>query len=88
MFFDGCALCDETHVEVRQFLVNFKDGGRYAPWNILPMCVKCGTKLRLHDNPFRWLDGLIKHKEITVDKRDMVLEYITLQIEKVSEGPG
>lgn len=50
--FGGCALCGDKHIETRHFFIQYKEGGRYAPWNILPLCGKCSVK-RYDDNPFK-----------------------------------
>lgn len=83
--FRGCALCDSEHIEVRQFFVNFKDGGRYTAWNVYPICGKCATKTRKIANPFQWLDrytGYAIELGITKEIGDKLVAYLELQIEK------
>jgi hypothetical protein len=84
-YFEGCAICGEEHIETRQFLVPFKDGGRYASWNILPMCEKCSGVAKKYDNPFRWLHkslGNAYKMGLTDERKNKILEYFILQMER------
>ena len=83
-YFNGCAFCDETHIETREFLVGFQHGGRYAPWNMLPVCGNCSIRTRTAENPFIWMDKFIgSRRDISDEKRERLLEYFISQIEKV-----
>jgi DNA-directed RNA polymerase subunit RPC12/RpoP len=57
--FDGCALCNSSNIETRGFFIQFDEGGRYCAWNVIPLCDKCATALKLQPNPFRRM-----HKEL------------------------
>lgn len=82
-YFEGCTICGEDHIETRDFFVAFKDGGRYAAWNVFPLCGKCSTRSRLITNPFVWI---VRHTSgFNKYRRDRLLEYLTIQIEKASE---
>lgn len=52
-FFDGCAMCDNPHINTRGFFLLFKAGGKYSKWNIIPLCEDCARKHRTYTNPFR-----------------------------------
>lgn len=83
-YFRGCAICDDEHVEARTFLLPFQKGGRYAPWNMLPMCGKCARYSRRMSNPFTWLRNsyVAKTLGLTTERRKMIEEYF---IQKVRE---
>jgi len=85
-YFDGCAICGEEYIETREFFVKFVEGGRYASWNMFPMCSNCATKVRLAANPFIWLDdylGAAKKLGLTEERKQKLLEYFILQIERM-----
>jgi hypothetical protein len=52
-FFKGCALCNEPHVETREFFQKSTSNGAYTAWNVIPMCGKCSTLFRTIENPFK-----------------------------------
>jgi len=82
-FFNGCALCGNPHIEARQFFIHFEDGGRYAPWNMYPVCGTCADHKRVTDNPFSWID---KQHFIKPERKERLIEYFIMQIEKVRDG--
>jgi hypothetical protein len=51
-YFNGCALCESETVDTRWYFIPFKLGGRYCDWNIIPVCDKCATKVRVNPNYF------------------------------------
>lgn len=51
--FNGCARCGDEEIEARGFFVQFKEGGRYCDWNVIPLCSKCAGDWKLSTNPFR-----------------------------------
>jgi hypothetical protein len=51
--FNGCAQCGDEDIEARGFFIQFKEGGRYCDWNIIPLCQKCAADWKLSPNPFR-----------------------------------
>lgn len=86
-YFDGCAICGNDHIEAREFLVGFQEGGRYTAWNIFPMCGRCAKLARQTANPFIWLDsylGTAKKLGLTEERKQRLLEYFVLQIERVN----
>lgn len=58
-YFNGCAACGAEAVEARGFFIAVKEGGKYAVWNVIPLCEKCATRLRKNPNPFETLDPRI-----------------------------
>lgn len=84
-YFNGCAVCGAEHIEVRQFFIPFQDGGRYASWNIYPMCGECGKVLKKQPNTFAWFDKYLGRPEslgMTPERFDRLIDYLQLQIDK------
>ncbi|MMZ45657.1 hypothetical protein D3C75_625150 [compost metagenome] len=83
-YFKGCALCGEPHIESREMFVSFEDGGRYAPWNVFPVCGNCTQYTRRIENPFIWLERTAHKKIPEFDgyKEDRLLMYFMTQFEK------
>ena len=52
LHFGKCAVCSNESIDARAFFVAFAFGGRYAAWNVIPVCEKCATALRRRHNPF------------------------------------
>ena len=50
--FGGCAYCGDPEIASRSMFIDFKSGGRYAAWNIIPACEKCETIIKVRPNPF------------------------------------
>lgn len=50
--FGKCAICEHESIDARAFFVAYAFGGRYAAWNVIPVCEKCATALRYRQNPF------------------------------------
>lgn len=73
--FDRCALCGHSEIAARAFFIAFRFGGRYAAWNVIPVCEKCATVLKKPNNPFMKYD-----KEVLasiVDYLQPILERTT-----------
>jgi hypothetical protein len=90
-YFDGCAICGCEHIEAREFFVPFAQGGKYASWNMFPMCGKCAGAVQKYKNPFRWLDknlGTAKELGLTEERKKRLLEYFILQIERNGGNEG
>lgn len=51
-YFGKCAICEDESIDARAFFVAFSFGGRYANWNVIPVCEKCAVTLRRKQNPF------------------------------------
>lgn len=87
-YFGGCAICGDEHIETREYFVDFKSGGKYAAWNIFPMCGKCATHARFVDNPFVWMDrflGSAYKLGLNKERRQKLVDYLILQIERSIE---
>ena len=50
--FGKCAVCRNESIDARAFFIHFALGGRYAEWNVIPVCEKCAIALRRQQNPF------------------------------------
>jgi hypothetical protein len=84
--FDGCAVCGKENIEARAFFVPFEQGGKYAVWNIFPVCGTCGIIIRISTNPFRWVKGVqAKKMGLTPERATKLIDYLTSQIEKVED---
>lgn len=70
--FNGCALCEEESVDTRGYFIPFKLGGRYCDWNIIPVCDKCATEIRINPNYFlnrrpEGLTNIINYLGVRID---------------------
>ncbi len=86
-YFEGCALCDIPEIEARGYFIQFSDGGRYTAWNILPMCEKCATVLKMQINPFKRLNSQVNsnlpiHRGATYKKLDKAYEYLQERLDE------
>lgn len=50
--FEKCAVCKNESIDARAFFIHFSLGGRYAEWNVIPVCERCAITLRRPQNPF------------------------------------
>lgn len=87
-YFGGCAVCGSEHIEVRQFFVTpgQTDQISYSAINVFPTCGTCATHTRKVANPFKWLDkelGTAIKLGMNDERRQRMVDYFTLQIEKV-----
>lgn len=83
-YFEGCCICGDEHIETREFFVPFQEGGRYAVWNILPMCGTCGKTTRTVKNPFEWFDvrrGTAGKLGLTQPRLEKILVYLKSKME-------
>ena len=55
--FGGCAYCGDATIDARSMFIQFKDGGRYCAWNIIPACERCETARKSSTNPFLRMDN-------------------------------
>lgn len=82
-YFGGCAVCGSDAIEARTFFVPFKEGGKYAAWNMIPVCGTCGTEATLTSNPFKWLKGANARKlGMTPERAVKIVDYLEQQIER------
>lgn len=87
-YFGGCAFCNNSHIETRQFFIPFKEGGRYSPWNVFPMCGDCAVRIVPRTtNPFLFMDSCVgtAHSRYKIPKARLkqLREYFEM---KVSEA--
>lgn len=77
-YFKGCSICGKHDIQVRQYLIPRKDGGRYVGGNMLPMCPTCCDLFRLKSA----IDPLHLHA-IRENKLDMdMLEKVYIFIKE------
>lgn len=82
-YFNGCAMCDEVHVEVRYQLLPPELKGRYNVLNTIPMCSSCLAVPRRHPNPFEWLAMSTNIGQTT---RENILKYLEVTYEKLKNS--
>ena len=58
-YFGKCALCNSGSIDARGFFIPFKLGGRYAVWNVLPLCELCANDIKVQQNPFIHYDTAV-----------------------------
>lgn len=88
--FGGCAYCGKPDIDARSMFIQFKDGGRYCAWNIVPACEKCETALK-QTNPFSFMDTklyrgngyLAKKLGFSLDNLQKIVEYLQTKMEEV-----
>lgn len=78
--FKGCAMCGKNDIQVRQYFIPRKQGGRYTRKNMLPMCPECCRHFRLKS----MIDPM-HLKKIRVFKLD--LERLGKIYTFIKEGP-
>lgn len=71
-YFDHCALCGSAEIDTRLFFIAFCLGGRYAAWNVIPVCEKCATVMKRPNNPFLKYDKKVMSN--VVDYLQPILE--------------
>jgi hypothetical protein len=54
---------------------------------MIPMCEQCARPTRQIENPFLWLKNSVAMKERGINevRRQRIVDWLTLQIEKVSD---
>lgn len=84
--FGGCAICGADNIEARSFFVPFEQGGKYAVWNIFPVCGACGVKIRIFYNPLKWVKGMqAKTMGINKKRAKKLVDFMMDQLEKVEK---
>lgn len=85
-YFNGCAMCEETHVETREFFQLPKDNGRYSIINILPMCGKCSVIYRGTINPFQLYSKYFSiGRNIDKATAEKILNYFMMRITEAAD---
>lgn len=79
-FFDGCAICGHEHIDSREFFLSPKFGGKYAAWNMFPLCGKCAVLARRIENPFFWIDKTLGRSSgslgLNDERREKLKQYL------------
>lgn len=81
-YFNGCAICDTDEIAARGYFIPFEAGGRYAAWNIIPLCEKCATSLVVQPNPFRRLHRHLNDKGISKERLSKITDYLKRYMEE------
>ena len=82
--FNGCAYCGGDNIDARSMFIQFKDGGRYCNWNIIPACERCETSRKSSPNPFLRMDDTYirgnkqpaKKYGFTLENLDRIVGYL------------
>lgn len=80
--FGGCAYCGDTSIDARSMFIAFKDGGRYANWNIVPACERCETSHKHIENPFKRMD---QHLYRSQDNQARKYNYSVENLQKITD---
>lgn len=83
-YFEGqCSICHEGVIDARMYFVDFKQGGRYTSYNIIPVCEKCATKRRADTyQPFRYFDYNFNNYKLQKGTLDKIIKYLSKEIDK------
>ena len=89
--FGGCAYCGSDDISARSMFIDFKDGGRYCSWNIIPSCERCETAWKSTNNPFIRMNSTIgrchnsaaKKYGWNTTKLQTIVDYLHAKIEEV-----
>lgn len=89
-YFGGCALCNNSSIDSRSYFIPYKVGGRYTAWNILPLCEKCETDLKIIVNPFRRMntkltDCLPTGRGLSMERVDTAAKYLQDRLKEVQD---
>lgn len=89
--FGGCAMCNSDNIDARGFFIPFKEGGQYCNWNVIPLCDKCATRLRVQVNPFikyhTTLNKRLKSTQANADALlDRIVNYLQPRLEEAMNG--
>ena len=61
--FKKCAYCNTREINTRSMFIDFKDGGRYAAWNIVPSCEECALASKVLRNPFARMNRMYSNNQ-------------------------
>lgn len=84
--FEKCAYCSTREINTRSLFIGFKEGGRYAVWNVVPSCETCALAIKYVRNPFARMDpkysnhqakcAAIKYK-LSVANLNKITDYLS-----------
>ena len=87
--FGKCAYCSAEEITARSFFIPFNMGGRYAAWNILPVCEKCATTHKQMNNPFtRYSKDRMRYfssRYADKDCLERIVEYLQSKMKEVMQ---
>lgn len=92
-YFGGCAMCGSDDISTRLMFVDYKDGGRYCAWNIIPACEECATMRKTIHNPFSRMDSTLhregnvptKRKAFSLEKLKAITDYLERRMHNDSD---
>lgn len=84
-------MCNSDNIDARGFFIPFKEGGQYCNWNVIPLCDKCATRLRVQVNPFikyhTTLNKRLKSTQANADALlDRIVNYLQPRLEEAMNG--
>lgn len=91
--FGGCAYCGSADIDSRSMFIQFKDGGRYCAWNIIPACERCETARKRDSNPFLRMDNKYRRAAyhsakkygFTLENLQRIVDYLASKMEGSNE---
>lgn len=87
-YFGKCALCPSERIDARSFFISFELGGRYAAWNVLPVCELCANDMKRSQNPFiHYTTNQNKARarnNFKTDNFENAVKYLTPLLDEVS----
>ena len=89
--FGGCAYCGDEQIDARAMFIQFKKGGRYCAWNVVPMCDKCAKIHGTLTNPFDSMDLTVHRRKSEIakkynhdlDKLQVIVDYLYKKLEEL-----
>lgn len=88
-YFGGCAICGSEYIETRHFFIPFEEGGKYAVWNMIPLCGTCAAGLpKSIGNPFKWFDKYFGNAEalgLNEERKNKLVSYLYNKMKEASE---
>ena len=66
--------------------IDFKDGGRYAAWNIVPSCEECALAGKVLRNPFARMNKMYSNNQadcaaikynLSVSNLNKIIDYLS-----------
>lgn len=86
-------MCGSDDISTRLMFVDYKDGGRYCAWNIIPACEECATMRKTIHNPFSRMDSTLhregnvptKRKAFNLEKLKAITDYLERRMHNESD---
>lgn len=80
--FKGCAIC-HGHIEIREFVIPYVNGGKYIQGNIIPLCIKCTNTYNKITKYGIFINLLLKCSDKDLHKYVKKLNKITYLLKKL-----